>query len=105
MSTTVSGAPGGQRTSPATQVGRERRAEESSVSQPAAELFGHHRDFDGRGPRDAGVGRRAQLAPAGRGNRSIELGGALSVVERDNRLRAEAVDHLGGRVAQGDLLP
>src|SRR3546814_5039582 len=48
--------------------------------------------------------RVAQLAPPGGGDRGIELGSALRIVELTHRLRGEPVDHLGHRVAQRLLL-
>ncbi len=88
----------------AAELRRHGRAEEGGIGQAPTELLGHDGDLDRRGPRGPVVRRRAQLAPAGRADRRVELGGPLAVVELADPVDAQAVDDLRGGVAQRDLL-
>ncbi len=86
------------------QVGREGRPEVRGVGEAPCELFGDDRDLHRGGPGASVVGGGAQLAPLRTGDRRVELGGAVVVVEPADRVGRESIDHLGRRIAQVLLL-
>ena len=76
---------GRRRSGSAAEIGGQGRAEERCVGEPVGELLGDDRHLDRGGQRVATVSLGPQLAPAGRIDRRVELGGPLAVVEVSRR--------------------